>query len=277
MWKVWHARARKLAAIFFGYPVSAFAGQSAFFFIISAFPFTMLLITLIGFIPGLEQLALGAEFTRIMPDWFSEFVEKIFTEIYNGRNPALISVAAASTLLAASKGFISLIQGLNVVYGIKEKRNYFAVRGMAVVCTLTMMAAMVLTLILLVFGDSLAALVANLWPALAKTAIVIISFRVAVIFILLTALFTAIYLAAPNRRSSVRAELPGAALAAVGWIGFSFLYALYIRHVNTYTYGSLTAAVLIMLWLYACLYIVFVGGEVNRYWQSRRPQEKRSE
>ncbi|MBR4868313.1 MAG: YihY/virulence factor BrkB family protein, partial [Clostridia bacterium] len=81
----------------------------------------------------------------------------------------------------------------------------------------------------------------------------------------LTTLFLLLYLWAPNRRSSILRELPGAMLAALGWIVFSLLYSLYLSHVNTYIFGSLAAAVFIMLWLYFCIYILFVGAEINQF------------
>lgn len=272
MLRAWYLKINKALGILFNYPVSAFATQTAFFLIISAFPFVMLLITLIGYIPGLEAHMLQIQVNQMLPELFNGFISKIFNEIYASRNPTVISVAAGSTLLAASKGFISLIRGMNMIYGIKEKRNYFAVRGMAVLCTVTMMVAIVFTLILLVFGDKIMEVITRYFPALAKTAIVIISFRVIVIFVLLTTLFLIVYLAVPNRRSTIRAELPGAVLSAVGWIVFSFLYALYLNRVNTYVYGSLTAAVFIMLWMYFCIYIVFVGGEINCYLRLKKLQ-----
>jgi membrane protein len=83
--------------------------------------------------------------------------------------------------------------------------------------------------------------------------------------VVLTTLFLMLYLWAPNRRSSVRRELPGAMLAALGWIVFSLLYSLYLNLVNTYIFGSLSAAVFIMLWLYFCIYILFVGAEINQF------------
>ena len=54
-------------------------------------------------------------------------------------------------------------------------------------------------------------------------------------------------------------------LSATGWLGFSYLYSFYIDRMANYsaTYGSLTAVVLCMIWLYACMYIMFIGAELN--------------
>lgn len=270
MIKQWYQKLVRLTGVFFSYPVSACAAQTAFFLIISSFPLAMLLITLIGYIPGLEEQMLQSGLSRIMPELVDDFVNTIFSEIYAGRNLTLISVAAVSTLLAASKGFISLIRGMNLVYGIKEQRNYFVVRGMAVLCTVSLIFAIVVTLIVMVFGAHIGNLVIYYFPSLAKATFALVSFRAILVFLLLTVLFLTLYLAAPNRRSTLRNELPGAMLSALGWILFSLLYSFYLDRVNTYVYGSLTAIVFIMLWLYACIYILFIGAEINCYLRLKR-------
>ncbi len=269
MIRLWYQKISRTIGAFFSYPVAASAAQTAFFLIISAFPFAMLLISLIGYIPGLEEQTLHSAVLRIMPELFHSFIIKIFHEINTSTNITLISVAAASSLLAASKGFISLVRGMNTVYGIKEQRNYFVVRLIAVACTGSMMIAIILTLILMVFGDKILSLIMHHFPTLIKPAVIISSFRVLLIFAILTLLFLLLYLTVPSRRSTIKAELPGAMLSAVGWIGFSLLYSWYLNHMTTYIYGSLTAAVFIMLWLYFCIYILFVGAEINHYLQLR--------
>jgi membrane protein len=69
----------------------------------------------------------------------------------------------------------------------------------------------------------------------------------------------------PNRSTKIYREFPGALIAAIGWMGFSYLYSFYIDNMSNYskTYGSLTAIVLFMLWFYFIMHILFIGGEIN--------------
>ena len=274
MIRLWYKNIKELLGMFINYPVSAFAAQTTFFLIISAFPFVMLLISLIGFFPLVETDYLQNELCRILPDLLDGLVNKVFNEIEAGGNLTLISVVALSALFAASKGFVSLIRGLNMVYDIKEQRNYFAVRLMAIGCTGSIILAIVLTLVIMVFGDRIVTLVTHLLPGFAQAAVIISSFRALFIFVVLTLLFLLLYLWVPNRRSTFRRELPGAMFSALGWIVFSLLYSIYLNHVNTYIYGSLAAAVFIMLWLYFCIYILFVGAELNQFLHLIRSQQK---
>ncbi len=263
MIKLLYQRITKIWGLFFNYPVSAFSASAAFFFIISAFPLAMLLITLLGYIPGLEQQMLQSEFLSVMPPFLQEVARSLFDEIYRGQSITLISVTAITALWAASRGFVSLIRGMNLVNGIQEKRNYFVVRGMAILCTFGLMFAIICSLLLAVFGQKIAGVLSHLFPPLATSAFLTVSFRFGVLFVLLTTLFLGLYLLVPSRRSTLQAELPWAVLSALGWILFSWLYSFYLAHTNSYIYGSLTSAVFIMLWLYACIYILFLGAELN--------------
>ena len=69
----------------------------------------------------------------------------------------------------------------------------------------------------------------------------------------------------PNRKSHIFRELPGAIITAGGWLLFSYLFSYYIDNMGnySYTYGSLAALAICMLWLYFCMYILFIGAEIN--------------
>ena len=218
--------------------ISAFAAQAAFFIILSFIPFIMFLFTLLNFLPmttgDLKKLPAG-----------------------------ILSGTAA--LWSASRGTLALIRGLNAVYKHKETRNYFLVRTISMVYTLCFAVLLIITLILLVFGNRLYDLVVSQLPLFGELAFLIMSLRSLGTMTILTIFFLLLYLVVPNRKSRLLAELPGAVLTAGGWIGFSFLFSFYIDHRpnNSFTYGSLTTLAFSMLWLYFCMYILFVGAEVN--------------
>ncbi len=68
----------------------------------------------------------------------------------------------------------------------------------------------------------------------------------------------------PNRKASFKSQLPGAILSAVSWYVFSFGLSIYVEYFNGFsTYGSLATIVLVMLWLYFCMYIPLLCAETN--------------
>lgn len=244
--------------------VSAFAAQTAFFVILSFFPFVIFLLTLLNYLPvPLEQMLRVVK--SFLPATLHEFADPLMEEVFTDTTKALLSVSAITALWSASRGFLVIIQGLNAVYGNRETRNYFVVRICAVFYTLIFAVVLILTLLLLVFGNQIYLQIQSRLPVLEHTAFLVISLRTVIFLLALTVYFLLLYLIIPNRKSGFFDELPGAILSAAGWLGFSYLYSFYIDNLSNFSamYGSLTAIVLCMIWLYACMYIMFIGAELN--------------
>lgn len=246
--------------------VSAFSAQATLFTIISVFPFAMFLLTLLQYLPFSE-----ADLLELVNLYFPNAIKSsmvlIVTEIYDHASGTLISITVLTALWSASKGIFAIMRGLNTVYGIKETRNYFKIRFLAALYTLVFAIMLICTMFLLVFGNSLLLWIQNQIPGYTDVALLIISIRTIVVLCVLIVFFTSMYLFIPNRKSKILKEMPGALITAAGWMIFSYAYSFYIDHLKNFssTYGSLTAIVLLMLWLYACMYILFFGGEVNNY------------
>ena len=110
-------------------------------------------------------------------------------------------------------------------------------------------------------------------------------FRFLIIIFILVAMFASVYKALPNNKPSFLAQLPGAVLSAVAWYVFSIGLSIYVKYFNGFSmYGSLTTIALLMLWLYFCIYIFLLCGEVNdlygRYfsaWLRERRERKEKE
>jgi membrane protein len=77
---------------------------------------------------------------------------------------------------------------------------------------------------------------------------------------------TLLYRFGPSRATPPQPRIkPGAALATVLWLVASELLSLYVSRIGTFgaTYGSLGAAVGVMLWFYISAYAVLLGAELN--------------
>ena len=244
--------------------VSAFAAQAAFFIILSFFPFVMFLLTLLNYLP-ISSEDLYALTARIFPSTINNVLGSVFSELVEKSSGTVLSVTVIAALWSASRGMLSLVRGLNAVYGHKETRNYFLIRGISMLYTLVFAALLIVTLALLVFGNQIYHFIITRFPILGEPALLVMSLRSLVTMAILTLFFLLMYLVIPNRKSRILSELPGAILTAAGWLGFSLLFSFYIDHISTfsYIYGSLTALAVCMLWLYFCMYILFIGAEVN--------------
>lgn len=244
--------------------VSAFSAQAALFIIISLFPFIMLLLSIIQYLP-FDRSRLLMTFNNIFPNPFHNILSSIIEEIFNTASGTIVSITAITALWSAGKGFLAIQKGLNSVYGIKETRNYIYIRITSAFYTLIFAIIFIATIILFVFGNSIFIWIENKIPLLTNLAFLIISIRTITGLITLTLFFLIIYMYVPNRRTKIAHELPGSILSAAGWIGFSYIFSYYIDNYSNYQsmYGSLTTIVLFLLWMYFCMYILFVGAELN--------------
>ena len=248
--------------------VSAYAGQTAFFIIMSIFPFTMLVLTLVQYLPVNAEIIISMT-RQIIPSAFDSYIVSLINEIYEKPLVTIVSVTFLGAIWAVSKSFLAVIRGCNFVYGIDETRNYVKLRLISSVYTILFAVIIAITLVVMVFGNTIIFALAKQFPFFNEMAKVIIVVRTILGFIVMFGFFLAVYVFVPNRKTKAVHEIPGAIVTTVGWIGFSYLYSFYIDHfANFDTYGSLTTMVFMMLWLYACMYIFFIGGEINVLWNN---------
>ena len=86
---------------------------------------------------------------------------------------------------------------------------------------------------------------------------------VMIVFLLL------IYKFLPNRRDTYKRQLPGAVFSTLGWMVISWVFSVYVDVFKGFSsmYGSLTTIMLIMMWMYFCMYIILIGAYLNRYFR----------
>ncbi len=255
---------RTLAKRISSYQIPIYAGNATFFIGLAAFPALLLILTLLQFTPYTVE-DFTAFLTNFLPASFSPMIAYVTTETFSLNAGAVISITAVTALWSASRGVLGLLNGLNAIYHTEETRSYLHKRLLSLVYMVMFIAAILLTLILYVFSQSIQALIYDKLPSITPLANGLMQFKYVLILGYQTLLFTLIFKVFPNKPMKLRHCLPGALVAAFGWLGFSALYSLYVEHFSNYSriYGSLTTIVLAMLWLYFCLCILFFGGVVN--------------
>ena len=246
--------------------ISAYSGHAALFILMSLFPFLMLLMTLAGFFPLWIQ-EIERAINALSPTTIGVFLSEVVSEAKSMTAGAVIPITAATTLWAASKGMIAVVRGLNSVNDTKEARNYFHLRAISLVYTLAFVAILGVTFVIIIFGNSIFSYMASLIPSLQGRRFIVTVARMFGALLILFVFFVVAYKVVPNKKIKIVSQLPGAFFSACGWIAFSYLYSIYIDRFSTSAniYGSLTAIVLVMFWLYCCLYIMLLGAEINSF------------
>lgn len=256
----------------------SFSAHAGFFIIVSFFPFFMFLLTMFKYLPITESDLLSL-IRNYIPASISAIPIKIVEELFADVSGTFISITLVATLWSASKGFYAIMQGLNSVYGIRETRNVIKLLALSILYTVIFAFMILATLIVLVFGNQILNTLAEYFPRIIHMLELIGLMQLIIPLLILTLFFLCMFRAIPNRPTTFRRELPGAFASSTGWIIFSRIYSIYIDQMGrmSNTYGSLAAIIFFMLWLYACMYIIFLGAELNVFLYEYKVEEKNLE
>jgi len=254
--------------------VAVYTASVSWFIILSFLPFLIVLLSLVRFLPFISEDTVTLH-TGFIPVAFQELLQSFLKEITDHTSAVILPLGALTGLLSASTGFSSLMRGLNIVYKQEETRPWWFIRLMSVVYTVVFMCILIAVLILLVFGKSIYYMLLEMFPQVAQAVLSVVNLRFWAAVLILTVFFTLLYKTVPNRKTKWYGEIPGAFFSACAWMIFSHLYSLYISNFNRFSmiYGSLALIILLMIWLYACIYIVFIGGYVNVLLQNVLPSK----
>src|ERR1700724_224493 len=243
------------------------AASLAFFFVLSLFPALIFLSAVVAYlpVPDLFNQAL-ALLARFLPADAMGLVRRVLADVVSPNKGAFLSLDILRTLWAASGGFAATIEALNIAYDVKDDRPFWKTRPLAVGLAFLTGTLLLVALSVMAVGPRfggwlagrvhLSGLFVLLWPY--------IHWTVAVGFTILA--IEALYFLAPNVKQRFRATLPGAVVAVGCWIGLSYLLGIYFRHFGNFnkTYGTLGAAVALMVWLYWTGFAMLVGAELNQ-------------
>ena len=250
--------------------IPLYAGNSAFFLLLSLFPLMSILLAILQR-TSLQEADVLRLLAQVSPAALMPLFEDLLDGLYDVQPVSLISISAVTVVWSSSKGMYSLLLGLNAVDGVTETRGYLRLRLLGILCTLGMLLALVVTLLLNVYGKSLLRLLSAGGGFAAR----LLEFTMQELHlystVFLMIVFTLFYLVLPNRRRRLTRALPGALGAAIAWNVFSSALSFYVNHFPCASslYGSLTLLLFSLLWLYICISIIFYGALFNRLLERR--------
>ncbi len=243
--------------------IRVYAAQASFFMTISVLPCIMLAISILGYILP-SYISKIETVWNYIPAGFYSMIENVLGEIERGASIPVLSITALAMFWAASGGIRGLSEGIRWAYGGKEIKNPLVHSWLfSFIYTLIFIILLAAILVILVFGNILAGYI----PESMATANTLLGLRGIIFLVILTFIFMLAYRSFSRSRLKFTKHFLGAAFSAVGWLVYSWAFSLYIEHFANYSYiyGSLTAIVLFMLWLYMCMMILLIGAEINAY------------
>lgn len=247
----------------------AYAAQIAFFVLMSAFPFAILILQLIRIAPVSQESMLFA-IDGVFPAYLLTTMHGILQEVLS-TSFGLVPLTVVAMLWTTSKVMHAVVMGLDSVHGAQQGRNWATVRLWSIVYTL------VLALIVLFLAGSTV-----VWQPLQDFLIrhrphgvslsTYTSFLRTVYTLLVgTFALAVLYKVLPYRRPSFVSQLPGAIFTMVCVYLFSAGIAIYVSDFDGFSaYGSLTTLTLVMFLLYFSCYFIMFGAVINVELQASR-------
>lgn len=246
--------------------VLSIGGGLSFFALLAIFPAITALVSIFGIFADPAQVSgYLAGLTSMLPSDAANILVDQAKLIAAADRESLSFTAIIALILAlwsANGGTKSMVEALNVAYGVKEGRGFVKLNlfslaltfsGIGFVLALFVTVAILPNFLAMVwlgnFSETL--LLWGRWPA---------------IFAVVMVILAALYRWGPNRSEAEwRWITPGALLASTGLLSFSALFAWYATNFGSHnqTYGSLGAVVALMTWMWLSAVIVLVGAELN--------------
>jgi len=242
------------------------AAGLSYYFVMSFFPLLIMFAAVVAYLPIHHLFGTALDFMgRFMPKDSMELVKTVLRDVITPYRGRLLSLGIIGTIWAASGGFSSMMEALNVAYDVQENRPFWKTRPLAIGLTFLIGFLLIVALALMLVGPNfggwlagkvgLGSVFAAIWPYL--------RWSIAVIFTVLAV--ELIYFLAPNVKQRFTRTLPGAVIAVGCWILLSWALGFYFQHFANLnkTYGTLAAAIALMVWLYWTAFAVLLGGEIN--------------
>ena len=244
----------------------AVGAGAVFYLLLAMFPAITAFVSSYGLLADTGTIAENlAALSNVIPQGGLAIIQEQVVRLTQTSNTALgfgFFFGLALALWSANAGMKAIIDALNVVYDESEKRSFVRLNlvslaftlGALIFLAIALSAVVILPLVLSWLGleTMTSQFIAILrWPAL----------MIAVLLWL-----AVLYRFGPSRREAKwRWISPGSIFAMLVWLSGSALFSWYLSNFADYdaTYGSLGAAIGLMMWLWLSVIVILVGGELN--------------
>ncbi len=247
--------------------LSLIAAGVGFFAMLSLFPTIAAVVLIWSLIADPAQISglMDVAEAVVPPEVYSVVSNQVTGVVNAGGGGSLgwaTIISLALALWSARAGVSALIRGLNAAYDIGHRqsiwRRYMADIGV----TLTICALTILAIAAIVIAPILIAVLPL--GRIATVAAELTRWIVALGVIMIT--LGTVYRYGPNRRGRRPKWItPGAIVATVLWLIVSVGFSAYLANFAHYNevYGSLGAAVALLMWFYLSAFVVLMGGALN--------------
>lgn len=244
----------------------ATAGGVVFFGLLAIFPAVTALVSSYGLFANPATISANLQtLAAMLPEGSFQIVEDQVARVVSNGNTTLGATFLFGLLLAiwsANAGVKAIFDALNVAYEEREKRSFIKLNMVSLAFTVGGIVAL-LVMVGVVVAFPLALNHLGMAP---ESKLIVALARWPLMFLILLVALAILYRFAPSRDAPRWQWLSlGAVIAAILWIAGSALLSWYLSEFANYnaTYGSLGAAIGLMMWMWMSAIVVMFGAELN--------------
>jgi membrane protein len=244
----------------------ATAGGVVFFGLLAIFPAVTALVSSYGLFADPSTISSNLQtLATMLPEGSFQIVEEQIGRVVSNGSTALGATFLFGLVLAiwsANAGVKAIFDALNVAYEEREKRSFIKLNLTSLAFTIGGIAAL-LVMVGTVVAFPLALNHLGLAP---ESKLIVALARWPLLLVILLAALAILYRFAPSRDAPRWQWLSiGAVTAAILWIAGSALPSWYLSEFANYnaTYGSLGAAIGLMMWMWMSAIVIMFGAELN--------------
>lgn len=253
--------------LFISKGMTLYSSNAAFFLIISGIPIFMLLFSAIALIPNVTVEDLITNINLLFPNLpYVRNVLLYIMKIARGlASTGVISLNLITAIITGSTALYSFSIGIRKIHNITRKGGYITQRVIAFFNMFIFFMAIILMLIGFIMGSMILGYAKEYIPFAEPLLDRILSYKYLVAFIILLVLMLSLYSTSTNYERKVRHNIIGAAISTTLWLLISNLFSFYFKTfpLNASVYGSLAGIVVVLLWLYLCMNLIFLGACIN--------------
>lgn len=243
----------------------------AYYYLLSVFP---LIIVAFATIPYFNISPTDAlDFIhKVLPSEIASTLEDNIINLVQEPKGGLLAVGIVGALWSASNAMNAFIKASNQAYNVEESRNFFKVRGTALLLTFGMILSLTIAILLPVFGNVIVDFLKSFFGISASFALLLNVIRWVLAIVIITTVLLLLYRFAPNKKMPFSHIIPGALTASVLWQVASLGFSFYVGNFANYsaTYGSLGGIIILMIWFFLTGMILMIGAEINAIHHRRR-------
>ncbi len=246
--------------------VSIISAGVAFYAFLAVFPAIGALVSIYGL--AMDPQSLQGQLERIaqvMPQQAFEIIQAQLEQLVNTSGSALswsLVIGILLSLWSANKGTKSLFTGLDIAYDTKKTRGFIKQNALTLLYTFLAVLMIIVSIAVIVIFPAIVG-----YLGLPSNIETLIGYGRWIILAALVIYFiAAVYKYAPAKKTpQYKWVLPGALLATVLWLIASWGFSFYVKNFGSYgeVYGSISAVVVLLLWLFLTSFIVLIGAELN--------------